>query len=133
MFRSLCFLFLVPLIFSCTGIAERVRMSKFDQATEAYERTIKRSQYGAVQSFIEPSLRNEKIDFETYKNVRVVDFGVAHVTISEDRLKVEQDVALQYFLLDRNIVKTINYKQVWHFDEEKGNWFLHTPLPTFGD
>ena len=133
MFRFLCYISLVPFVFSCAGLSERVRLSKFDQTTEAYVTALKRSQYGPAQSFIAPSFRNEEIDFETYKNVKIVDFGVVHVTISDDRFRVEQDVVLQYFLLDRNIVKTRKYKQVWYFDEEKGNWFLHTPLPAFGN
>lgn len=129
--RSISVFFLTLFILSCTTLAEKVRLSKFDQTSEAYERTLKRSQYGPAQGFVDPAFRNEKIDFETYKNVKIVDFGVARVNISEDRLKVEQDVALQYFLLDRNILKTINYRQVWRFDETKGDWFLHTPFPSF--
>ena len=129
--RSLSVLLLTLLILSCATLGEKVRLSKFDQTAEAYERTLKRSLYGSAQSFIDPAFRDDSIDYDTYKNVKVVDFGVTHVSISDDRLKVEQDVALQYFLLDRNIVKTIQYKQVWRYDEVKGDWFLHTPLPTF--
>lgn len=124
---------LIPLLLSCTTIGDRVRLSKFDQTAQAYETAVKRSQFGPAQQFVDPFFRKTKIDYDTYKNVKIVDFGVTHVTVSDDRLKVEQDVVLQYFLLDQNILKTSKYKQIWRYNETKGNWFLHTPLPSFDD
>jgi len=128
--RLLLFLF-VPVFFSCAGLAEKVRLSQFDTTFEVYDITLRRSQFHAVQNFIDPVYRDENITYETYKNIKVVDFTVTHVKVSEDCLNVDQVVRLQYFLLDRNILKTIEYRQTWRFDEQEEKWLLHTPLPTF--
>ena len=128
--RLLLFLF-VPVLFSCGGLAEKVRLSQFDTTFEVYDITLRRSQFHAVQDFIEPAYRGEDVAFETYKNIKVVDFMVTHINVSEDYLTVDQVVQLQYFLLDRNILKTIEYRQTWRFDEQKERWLLHTPLPDF--
>jgi len=128
--RLLLFL-VVPLFFSCASLAEKVRLSQFDTTFEVYDITLRRSQFHAVQDFIDPAYRGEDVAFETYKNIKVVNFMVTHVNISEDYLTVDQVVQLQYFLLDRNILKTIEYRQTWRFDEQKERWLLHTPLPDF--
>lgn len=131
MHRLLCFFLLIPALLSCAGVAERVRLAKFDSTFEVYDITLRRSQFRAAADFIDPAVRDEKIDYKIYDNIKVVDFKVTHLKVSEDRFNVEQVVALQYFLLDRNVLKTIEYRQLWNFDEAKGVWLLRTPLPTF--
>ena len=131
--RLLCFFLLIPAILSCATVTEKLRLSKFDKTHEAYETTMKGSHYGAALGYIDPSLRNEKLDFDALDNVKIVDYKTTYIKVSEDRFKIEQEVSLQYFLLDRNIVKTIQYREVWLFNEVQGKWWLHTPLPSFGN
>ena len=131
MYRIFPLFLLVPMLLSCAGLAEKVRLSQFDTTFEVYDITLRRSQFHAVQNFIDPAYRDEDVAYETYKNIKVVDFTVTHVNVSEDCLTVDQVVQLQYFLLDRNILKTIEYRQTWRFDEQNETWLLHTPLPNF--
>jgi len=131
MYRIFPLFLLVPMLLSCAGLAEKVRLSEFDTTFEIYDITLRRSQFHAVQNFIDPAYRDQDLNFDTYKNVKVVDFTVTHVKVSEDRFNVDQAVQLQYFLLDRNILKTIEYRQTWRFDEQKKKWLLQTPLPNF--
>lgn len=63
---------------------------------------------------------------------RLVRHKVTHVEVSDDKRSIEQDVEIQYFLLDRNLLKTMIDHQVWQYKDEGKVWMLQTGLPKLG-
>ncbi len=124
-------LFAMLIISGCAVIADKTRMEKFVNITDAYESVVNRSDFNAAQRFMDPSAINRKVDPKRQKNINVVDYEVKNLTVSEDRLEVNQDVEIEYYLIDRYILQTIRYNQLWKYQEDSKSWRIHTGLPIF--
>ena len=78
-----------------------------------------------------PETHKDEMDFDPYKKIKVFEYAVKNFGLSEDKLEIHQTAEIQYFLLDRYILKTIEDKQLWKYHEDHDAWFLQTGLPDF--
>jgi len=127
------FLLFLSLLFivSCATLAEKSRMEKFEQRADDYRLALLRQDYRLAAAFVDPDRIKQPIDLDRYKELKIVSYDVVHTQTAGDGNTVEQQIALQYFHLRRNVVKSLDYSQVWEYIDEKNNWFLKTnpPLP----
>lgn len=125
------FLLLLSLFFivSCATLAEKSRMEKFELRADNYRLALLRQDYRLAAAFVDPERIKQPIDFDRYKELKIVSYDVVHTQTADDGNTVEQQIALQYFNLRRNVVKSIDYRQVWEYIDAKHNWFLKTNLP----
>lgn len=123
--------YLVFVCFSCATLAEKGRMEKFDKIVEAYEHALHDSDFRAAAEFIDPAYRKTDIDYDGLKNFKVVDVKATDLKVSEDGFKVEREVEWQYFRLNRNILHTVQQRQVWDYHEADKVWLMETGLPDF--
>lgn len=127
--------FFIPLIvlmmIGCSTISENLRFGQFEKTSKAYENTLREALYETASQFMSPGADKEGTDFSRYKNIKVFEYAVKDVGLSEDKLEIHQTVEIQYFMLDRYILKTIQDKQLWKYDEKYEDWFLQTGLPDF--
>ena len=121
--------FMIIILAGCAGIAGKGRLSKFSEVVRSYEDALERSDYRKASKFVDPSAEGERVDYKKFANIKIVRHKVTNVQVSEDQKSIEQDVEIQYFLLDRNRLKTINDHQVWQYKEEGKVWLLQTGLP----
>jgi hypothetical protein len=113
----------------CAGIAGKGRMEKFSEIIDSYENALERSDYRKASKFVDPSAEGILLDHNQFANVKIVRHKVTHIEVSDDKRSIEQDVEIQYFLLDRNLLRTIVDHQVWKYEEEGKVWLLQTGLP----
>lgn len=118
-------------IFACASFSEKGRMEELKEITMAYDHALLRSDFRTAADFIAPEMRREDIDYDQYKRFKIVDCRTTHAEISEDKMNLKRDVELQYFLVDRNILRSTRYQQQWHYDEDKEEWFMQSGLPVF--
>jgi hypothetical protein len=116
----------------CATLAERSRMEKFGLISESFERALRTSDYTAAVKYIDPSAADATPDLQKLRNFKIAEYKVTRVHVSEDRLTITQDVDLQYFRLNSNILHSTHYPQTWHFQPEEEIWLLQTGLPDFG-
>ena len=129
-FKLLVLLIIFGLI-SCTTLSVKARMEKFGRIAEAYEFSLLNSDYLMAARFIEPSAQQEPFNESYYKNIKIVEYKITHMEVSDDRYRVTQDVELQYFLLNNNRLRTIRYHQLWRYNEAQAVWLLYSSLPKF--
>jgi hypothetical protein len=113
----------------CAGIAGKGRMEKFSEIVSSYESALERSDYRKASTFVDRSVDGVLLDHNKFANVKIVRHKVTRVEVSDDKRSIEQDVEIQYFLLDRNVLKTMNDHQVWKYQAEDKIWLLQTGLP----
>lgn len=130
MMNRLRFLLLgtMALLVSCAAISEKSRMDRFSDISENYKFALLRADYYLASSFVDPSERNT-IDPNQLKEIKIVDYKPNRVNLSEDKSQIKQDIELQYFQMGRNVLRSLQYRQVWQYQEEGKMWLLKTDLP----
>lgn len=126
---QLAFFLVLLLLSGCAGIAGRGRMDAFSRISKAYEWALESANYRGAAGYLDPSVQRPPIDFKRYANIKVADYTITRSKASDDKRMVRQDVEIQYFLLDRSIVRTTMDHQVWRYSETEKKWRLQTGLP----
>jgi hypothetical protein len=119
------------ILMGCASISEKGRMNDFGTLSQKYERALLLSDFRSASKFLDPAAHKGGVDYRPYGNVKIADYRVTNITVSEDYSEVTQNVELQYFLLDRNILRTLPYKEIWRYDKTNKVWLLQTGLPNF--
>jgi hypothetical protein len=120
-------LFLV--VMACTTFAEKSRMESFNDTARIYRWALLNGDYKKAARYIDPEAKDNAATYDTYQNIKIVDYKVTDSSIADDHHRIEQEVELQYYLLDRNVLKTAQSRQVWQYQLEQKTWALETGLP----
>lgn len=130
--KRICVLILMASLttFSCASIAVHQRVARFDETAEAFRHTLLASDFAGTSRFVDPERPNGS-DAQNNKLVRVVDYQVTHVDVSDDHCMIEQDVTVQYYHLNINRLQTVRCHQVWMYNDVHKIWLLQTDLPAF--
>jgi hypothetical protein len=129
--RNFCVLLLSALVlWSCAAAFEQARTEHFNKYADRYRLSLLRGEYGQAASMIDPADR-KTTDLEKMKEIKIVDYKVTGTFASEDKNEIRQDVELQYFLKSQNLLKSVQYQQLWQYKDEGRAWQLKTDLPTF--
>jgi hypothetical protein len=126
----LMILILAPV--GCATLADKSRLEKFGLISESFERALRTSDYTGAAKYIDPSAAVPKADFQKLRDFRIVEYKVTRIHVSEDKQEINQEVDLQYFRLNGNILHRAPYSQTWRFLPDKEVWMLQTGLPEFG-
>ena len=124
-------LLLCLLLFGCATVSDRVRMEKFERTSKAYEKALRRAFFETALGFMGQETLAAETDVSGYKNIKVFDYEVKDIRLSQDNRQVHQTAEIKYFALDSYILRTIQDEQSWQYDEKNGNWILQTGLPDF--
>ena len=132
--HRLVFPFLVAffLVFGCASVLDKVKMNKFADISKSYAEALLWGHFEAANLYREPEIaKQEKPDFEMLKNIKVAQYDVKELNVSDDGLRVDQQAEITYFHRDKMILKTLQDQQVWEFDTGDRRWYLMTRLPEF--
>lgn len=120
------------LLAGCAAMAEKSRLESYSQIVDAYEHALRMSDYNAAVQFLDPSASTARVDLNKMKDIKIVEYKVTRVDMSENSMEITQDVELQYFRLNSNILRTAHDPQIWRFQQEGNVWLLQTGLPDLG-
>jgi hypothetical protein len=123
-------LLLLPI--GCATLEERSRMDKFRMISESFERSLRTSDFSTAARYLDASAKDNEPDLKRLRNFKIADYRVTRFDVSEDKLQITQDVELQYFRLNGNILHSTRYPQTWRFHPEQEIWLLQTGLPDLG-
>ncbi len=115
----------------CANLAGRSRVDRFDRIAKAYEWALESGNYRSAATYLDPAVTRPSIDIGRYANIKVSQYTITRANVSADQRSIEQDVEIQFFLLDQGIVKTTMDHQVWRYREDSGAWLLQSGLPDF--
>ena len=122
---------LVPFLMACATVSEQGRLDRFDEISRQFRWTLLDSDFRAATQFMDPILQDHTVDLIRYKDIKIVDYTITRARASDDNRRIEQDIELDYYLVDRNILKTPQSHRVWRYDPERKAWLLKSRLPRF--
>jgi hypothetical protein len=121
--------FLLPM--GCATISGQAKMEEYGRTMNSYETAMNLSDFNAACQFVDSSKMEIDNCLKRYDNIKLVSYEVTRYKISEDKTEVNQAVEVEYFFLDRYVVKKMQYTQKWQYKEEMKNWLLQAGPPLF--
>ena len=120
------------LIVGCASMMDSVKMDKFTDTSRGYGEALLWGHFEAANLYRQPALaEKDKPDFEKLKNIKVAQYDIKDMNVSDDGLEVEQDAEIAYYHRNKMILKTLRDRQIWEFDTKDRRWYLKTQLPEF--
>ncbi len=123
-------IFLLPA--GCANLTGNSRLESFGKIADDYKQALRMSDYRKAAKFLDPSASIPKPDFDKMKSYKIVEYNITHMDVSESKQEITQDVELQFYRLNSNILHTAHHSQTWRFEQEGKIWLLQTGLPDFG-
>lgn len=117
---------------ACSSIRESSRLESFGKVTKDFEHALRMADYNKAAGFLDPKGPAPKSDVKKIKNYKIVDVKITHVDVSDDKLEITQDVEIQYFRLNGNILHTAHQSQTWRYQPDSEVWLLQSGLPELG-
>ncbi|MEE4113444.1 MAG: hypothetical protein V2I40_11565 [Desulfobacteraceae bacterium] len=122
---------LICLPLGCASISEQGKMEAYGRTMDSYQTAMRLSNFNDVCRYVDPVEMGRKDCLKQYENVKIVGYDVLGVNVAEDKLEVTQTVDVEYFFLDRYVVKKIEFEQSWRYKKETARWLLQTGPPQF--
>jgi hypothetical protein len=120
----------VLLVVGCVSVSEMNRMDKFEQISDAYEFSIRWSDFDMASTFLKDQQDpNVGAQLENLKQFNVTAYTIKRFVPSADKSQVIIIADVQYFKKNGLIVKNYSHRQLWQYDEDKENWYLTSGLP----
>ena len=115
----------------CATLSEKGKMEEFGRAMDSYETAMVVSDFNSACKQVDPTVMGRKECRQRYENVKIVSYDVLAVNVADDKRKVSQAVEVQFFFLDRYVLKKMQFDQSWHYDQNLKRWILQTEPPQF--
>jgi hypothetical protein len=115
----------------CASISEHGKMEAYGRTMDSYGTALRLSDFNAVCQYIDPVEMGRNDCLKRYENMKIVSYDLLGVTVAKDKREVTQAVEVEYYFLDRYVVKKIGYEQSWRYREDMNDWLLQTIPPHF--
>ena len=124
-------LLLVCLPLGCATLSEQYKMEEYGRTVDSYETAMRVSSFNAACQYVDPAVMNRQECMQRYDNVKIANYQILSADVAEDKNQVDLTIEASYFLLDRYVVKKIQFDQAWHYLEDSKRWMLKTGPPDF--
>jgi hypothetical protein len=131
--RRLVPLTLLLLLFTgCASVDEKKKAMTLDSTIRAYESTIRWGDFETAYGFIkQDEVEEPGPDPHDLKGIKVTAYKSSIISVSEDGTEAQVVAEISYYNENRMSVVDLVDRQTWHYDEERGKWYLVVPLPDF--
>lgn len=126
---AIAVLCLLPL--GCATLSDQAKMEEYGRTMDAYETAMRLSDFNASCQYVDPVEMKRKDCLNRYENVKIVSYDVLGADVAQDKQEVDQTVEVEYYFLDRYVVKKTQYKQLWRYQKDRKTWILKTGPPLF--
>lgn len=116
-------LFYLPL--GCAALQEQKKMKEYALTMDSYETAMRLSDFNAACRYVDPAELGHKDCLAQYENLKIVSYEVLGVNVAENKKEVAQTIEVEYFIIDRVLVKKIQYEQSWRYKENLEKWQLY--------
>ena len=117
------------LLSGCASSFDFRRQDTFEERVRQYGNLIRWSEFEAAEYFLTLDASGKRP--KAPNDVRITDYQVKLMVVSEDARKAGQTVDITYFKSGNPRVKTVTDQQLWEFDETRNDWFLKSGFPDF--
>lgn len=119
------------LLLGCALVSEKAKMEQYGRILDSYETAMRMSDFNAICQFVDPAGMPRRACLKQFDNLKIVDYRVNHMAVSEDRTVVSQEIEVDYYHLNDYVLKKISYDQSWKYRPSSGNWLLENGPPRF--
>lgn len=130
-FMRITLVLALGLLSGCATIADQSKMDEYGRTMDTYETAIRQSDFNVACKYVDPTKMTRADCLERYKNMKIANYEVLAVNVSEDKEEVKTAVEVEYFFLDRYIVNKREFDQTWVYNEALKRWFLKEGPPVF--
>lgn len=125
-------LLVTGLLSGCQTIGEREQSKILEDTLRAYSGIIRWGSLEKAYSFRDPTNEEEPDDIpEGLDNIRVTSYEVVQGPTMTSETTAVQVVMIEYLHKDRQVIRRIQDKQLWRYNEEQERWSLSTRVPQF--
>lgn len=113
----------------CASVFDFRRQELLESSVKRYADFIRWSDFESARAFLAPgaaALPRPRIE-----GVRVTDYRVRSRILGPDARRAEQVVEIDYHRLDDPRIRSVEDRQVWEFEPQRGLWLLASGLPAF--
>lgn len=122
---------LLMLLFGCQSMDERRQAESLRQTLRSFETALRWDRMEHAYGFLDPEVMQQQSLPTHLDDLRVVRYEVLEPPVFLKDERVMQLVLLQYVHESRQVVKTIQDRQYWRFDDERQRWLRTNPIPDF--
>ncbi len=121
----------VPLS-GCQTFGERKQSTALEDTLRLYAGIVRWGALRKAYSFRNPESVEalDKIP-EGLHNIRITSYEVIQGPVMSDEITAIQTVYIEYIHKDEQVIRTLQDKQVWHYNDEKESWTLNSKIPLF--
>jgi len=117
------------LLSGCASSFDFRRQDTFEERVRQYGNLIRWSEFEAAGYFLALDKSGKRP--QAPNDVRITDYQVKLMVVSDDARKAGQTVDITYFKSGNPRVRTLTDQQLWEFDEARNDWFLKSGFPDF--
>lgn len=118
-------LFCTMMLLSC---AEQKRQASLEDTLSMYERAIRWSAFDKASKYLKES---DNVNISRLDGVQVTSYIPMGRDVSDDGLRIEENVKIGYILQKDHVERSLVDHQVWKYDEPENRWYLMSSLPDF--
>jgi len=103
---------------------------KRTESLSAYQSAVRWGDFNQAAAFhdgVSPPRRAT----DRLRDVRVTGYNVVSQREDNARQTLHQTVEIRYHYLGQPTEKMVVDEQDWHYDAQRGDWVIDTPLPSF--
>jgi hypothetical protein len=113
----------------CASSFDFRKQELFAERVRQYGKLIRWSEFEMARPYLADDAPGRRAPLP--KEVRVVEYEVKQLILTEDARKAGQIVEITYFKEKDPRVRTLTDAQEWEFDLERNQWFLKNGFPDF--
>ena len=95
----------------CAAISEQAKMEEYGRTMDAYEAAMRVSDFNSACQYVDPDEMGRKDCLKRYENLKLVSYDVLGENVAEDKQQVTHTIEVEYYFLDRYVVKKFQYEQ----------------------
>lgn len=114
---------------ACASTFDFRKEEIFESSSKRYGRMIRWSDFENARGYFAADVSEARS--MPPQDIQVTEYEPSQIAVADDRHHVLQVVKISYFKLDDLRIRTIQDRQLWEFDPEKGAWFLKSGFPEF--
>jgi hypothetical protein len=120
------------LLSGCQTLGERKQSTALEDTLQLYAGIIRWGALRKAYSFRAPSSMEMLDDIPSgLENIRVTSYEVVQGPIMSDETTAIQTVFIEYLYKDIQVIRNLQDRQVWRYNEEEESWALASKVPQF--
>jgi len=128
---TICLFVCCLLFHGCSTLSSQYQKDEYERTMFDFDTAMQVSDFNSICKYTDPTVLKWEACMKYYNNLKIIEYEVLDIEITEEDKKVTQNVVVDYHFRDRVVLKKIHYEQIWQYQEERKAWLLQSKPPIF--